>query len=109
MAAMRLRLPNRRQCTTFKFEHESHRFLASVGHFEDGAPAELFINTEGKTGSASDINASDAAVAVSLALQHGCSVATLKAAMRRNPDGTPAGPLAHALDLIDEAMNLGGV
>jgi hypothetical protein len=46
------------------------------------------------------VNARDAAVAVSLLLQHGCPVDTLRRALTRNSDGVASGPLAHALDLL---------
>jgi hypothetical protein len=96
-------LPNRRQITTFKFSHSmvgEHRYLASVAFFPDGRPAELFLNTDMRAGSESDVNASDAAVAISLALQYGCPLDVLRNSMKRNADGSPTGPLAHALDLI---------
>jgi hypothetical protein len=48
------------------------------------------------------VNARDAAVAVSLLLQHGCPVDTLRQALTRNGDGSGSGPLAHALDLLVE-------
>jgi hypothetical protein len=41
-----------------------------------------------------------AAVAGSLALQHGCEFETLRRAVLRNPDGGAASPLGMALDLI---------
>jgi hypothetical protein len=39
-------------------------------------------------------------VAVSLALQHGCPLETLRGAVLRNPNGTASSPLGVALDLI---------
>lgn len=98
---VRRKLPDRRLNTTVKFEHSNgHKYLLTVGLYPDGSPGEIFINTSMKSGSEADLNASDAAVAVSLALQHGCTLDELRLAMKRNPDGTPAGPLGRALDEV---------
>ena len=99
---MRKMLPDRRRGTTIKFSHAAHSFIATVGFYPDGTVGELFVNTEMKSGSESDVNASDAAIAISFALQYGCPLEVLRAAMKRNPDGSPMGPLGHALDLASE-------
>jgi hypothetical protein len=67
----RERLPNRRGHELLDFEHGGIRYTAGVGHFADGRLAEIFLNTA-KHGTAVDTNARDAAVVVSLLLQHGC-------------------------------------
>jgi len=63
-------------------------------------PQELFINSQGKAGSEAECNAQDGAVAISIALQYGASVETLREAMKRNSDGTAQGPLGAALDML---------
>ena len=95
----RQHLPNRRGHELLTFDHEGVRYTAGVGRFADGGLAEIFLNTA-KRGTALDVNARDAAVAVSLLLQHGCPVDTLRCALTRNGDGSASGPLAHALDLL---------
>jgi hypothetical protein len=95
----RRRLPTRREHELIDFEHGGIRYTAGIGRFNDGALAEIFLNT-GKHGTAVDTNARDAAVAASLLLQHGCSVDTLRRALTRNGDGSPSGPLARVLDLL---------
>lgn len=97
---MRTPLPNRRHCETLTFEHEGFRFLASVARFPSGAVAEVFINTEMRAGSEADTNAKDAAIAISLALQHGCPFEVIRSAMSRKADGRPSGPLGAALDAV---------
>lgn len=92
-------LPNRRPCQTITFEHEGHRFKATVSYFEDGRPAELFLTT-GKPGTGVETVSRDCAVAVSLALQHGVPVETLRHAITRLDDGTAAGPLGKVLDSL---------
>jgi hypothetical protein len=98
----RRRLPNRRAITTIEFEHDAKHYVASAAHFDDGGLAELFINTAGKAGSEVDTGVSDAAVSVSLALQHNCPADVIRHALKRNPDGTAMGPVAKALDLLAE-------
>ena len=56
-------LPNRREHELLTFEHEGIRYTAGVGRFADGALAEIFLNVA-KRGTALDVNARDAAVAV---------------------------------------------
>jgi ribonucleoside-diphosphate reductase alpha chain len=95
----RLRLPNRRDSTTFTFEVGGLRYLATASSFDDGSPAEIFI-TNHRAGSAADIMASDAAIAASLALQHGCPLEVLRRALSRDAHGCATGPLGGALDLL---------
>ena len=56
-------LPNRREHELLTFEHEGIRYTAGVGRFADGGLAEIFLNAA-KRGTALDVNARDAAVAV---------------------------------------------
>jgi hypothetical protein len=95
----RRRLSNRRGHELLDFEHGGIRYTAGIGRFEDGRPAEIFLNTA-KHGTAIDTNARDAAVAASLLLQYGCPMQTLQRALTRNGDGSASGPLARALDLL---------
>jgi hypothetical protein len=46
------------------------------------------------------INAQDAAVVCSLALQHGVPVETIRKALMRDAKGSASGPLAVALDRL---------
>jgi hypothetical protein len=95
----RRRLPQRRKSDNISFEHGAKHYVATFGHFENGSVGEIFLNCT-KTGSEADINASDAAVAVSIALQYGAPLKVLRSSMRRNVDGSPQGPIAAALDRI---------
>lgn len=101
----RSRLPNRRYQETFSFKYNGQEFIASVGFFSDThQPAELFLNSGMKVASEADINACDAAVSISLALQYGVPFDILRSAMKRNIDGSAQGPLGVALDLIAEGL-----
>jgi hypothetical protein len=54
MMTARDRLPNRRASTTFSFECNALRYLATVSFFSDGRLAEIFISNA-KAGSHSDL------------------------------------------------------
>jgi len=100
----RQRLPDRRLATTFTFQHtypgsEPKTFTASVGHRPDGCVGEVFISLLDGTDKMS-VDAHDAAVLLSLALQHGASLADMGKAMLRGEDGKPHGWVGAAIDAI---------
>jgi hypothetical protein len=103
----RARLPNRREHEVFDFVQGGFVFSAGVGRFADGRLAEIFINSSGKTGTAIDVTARDSAIVASIALQHGSTPAELRHALSRNTDGSAGGPLAAALDLVEEVGSHG--
>ena len=94
-------LPNRRCCRTLTFTVGNLKYTATVGYYDDGRVGEIFLSNT-RPSSQSDTYARDAAVAASLALQHGCALETLRHAVLRNADGTAAMPLGAALDTIVE-------
>jgi hypothetical protein len=85
-------LANRRPCETFEFTHDGIDYVVTVGRFDDGRLAEIFVNG-GKLDSAVDFMIRDSAIAASLALQHGCSAHALAAALTRVADDKPGGPI----------------
>src|SRR5262249_60805013 len=97
----RRRLPNRRPAESFGIEVGGLNYVVSVGRFDDGSLAEIFI-TNGKAGSDSDTAARDSAVVASIALQYGVPLDVLRHALMRDGQGRPCGPLGTALDLIAE-------
>jgi ribonucleoside-diphosphate reductase alpha chain len=66
-----------------------------VSYFADGRVAEIFLSNH-KAGSAADVDARDAAIAASIALQFGADLQTIRKALCRDPRGKASG----ALDLI---------
>ncbi|NVN88602.1 MAG: hypothetical protein HXX15_21190 [Rhodopseudomonas sp.] len=94
---MSKRLPNRRASIAFSFEFEGHRYRASAGFFADGRLAEIFLDTE-KAGSALQLHAETAAILVSLCLQHGVDVATVRHSIN--------GPIAVAIDYFTKIVVL---
>ncbi len=113
-APHRQRLPNRRPSHTETLAVAGQTFTATVGFDpEDGRPRELFL-TAGKEGSLINAMLADAAVAISVALQHGVTAQALAKSIGRLPDGPvtpanldhgllaklPASPIGAALDLL---------
>jgi hypothetical protein len=88
MSVPRATLPNRRANVSFSFEHEGHRYRATAGRFANGDLAEVFLDV-GKAGTPLQSNAETAAILVSLLLQHGVSVDTIRHSV--------GGPIAVAL------------
>lgn len=96
---MREALPNRREIETFRFEHAGIKHHCSVSRYEDGRLSEVFIDC-GKVNSAVQTMARDGAILISLALQHGCPVETLRHAMTRDDESCPSTPLGKLLDMV---------
>ena len=91
----RARLPNRRGAELIDFEYAGRKWTACIGRFEDGRPAEVFI--EGPKDSPFLALARDAAILTSIALQFGAPLAVVRHALA----GRDEGPLAAALALVD--------
>jgi hypothetical protein len=98
-ADTRTRLPNRREAETFSFECDSLAYTCTVGRFDDGRIAEIFLSNH-KSNSAADTNARDSAIAASIALQHGADLETIRKGLCRDGRGRASGPLGVALDRI---------
>jgi hypothetical protein len=67
-----------------------------------GAPdtvAEVFIMSR-KIGSGVEAIARDAAILVSLALQHGCPLSTISLALTRNEDGSPQSLMGRVVERV---------
>jgi hypothetical protein len=100
----RIRLPNRRASTSFDFASQGLRFTATVSLFGDGRLAEIFLMNH-KAGSMAGINACDAAVVCSIALQYGVPLDVIRKALMRDSAGNASGPLGTALDLLLASNN----
>src|SRR3981081_3589539 len=96
----RRRLAQRREHHLVDFEHAGHYYTAGLGFFDTGELAEIFINVPGRSGSAIEAVARDAAILTSICLQHGASMETIRRALTRNSDGSASGPLGAVLDLL---------
>jgi ribonucleoside-diphosphate reductase alpha chain len=105
LSPRRHRLPNRRSSVTQTLHVAGRDITATVGFAADGGPAELFLNA-GRSGSEIDFLLGDAAVSISVALQHGVSAKALAKSVARlpllteGPGITAASAVGAALDLI---------
>lgn len=87
----RRQLPTRRPQVSIDLVFGGNLYTLSIGG--DGTSAELlevFVSTWSKAGTALTDAVRDAAITISLAIQHGCSVDTLSRALTRDHDGKPA-------------------
>jgi hypothetical protein len=97
----RRKLPQRRDAIAVELEHATHRFRMQLGHFADGAVGEVFLDAT-KQNSALDAFAADAAILISLLLQHNVTPAEIGHALRRAPDGTAASLIGAVVDRLVE-------
>jgi hypothetical protein len=95
----RRRLPNRRASESFDFECGGLRYTCTYSRFADGCIGEIFLSNH-KSNSGADVNARDAAIATSFALQYGADIGAIRRALCRNENGSASGPLGAALDII---------
>lgn len=91
---------DRRGHEVSEFDLGPIRFTLGVGHFDDGAPAEIFLQA-GKDGTQVAAIAREAAVLTSLLLQHGVTVETILDVIPRDEDGRPIGPAGMALTVLE--------
>ena len=95
-------LSNRRETQTFRFYFAGIKHHCSVSNYNDGRPAEIFIDA-GKVNTGVQNIMRDGAILISLALQHGCPVETLRHAMTRTDVADePASPIGALLDRVVE-------
>ncbi|WP_428031513.1 hypothetical protein [Ancylobacter sp.] len=92
-------LPNRRPAESFDFEIGHIRYTATLGFYEDGRLGEVFLCGP-KAGTDIEVNARDAAVVASIALQHGASPDVLRHGLSRDEEGRALSPIGKVLDLL---------
>lgn len=101
------RLPNRRphEAVDFAFSREPHGFgldyTFGLGRYPDGRLGEVFLDCH-KLSSAATDEARDAAVTISVALQHGMAIETLRHAVARFDDGRPCSLIGRLADVLTE-------
>jgi hypothetical protein len=95
----RRRLQQRRRAETFDLTFRNQLITITTGFYADDTPGEVFISI-GKPGTDIASVARDAAVLLSLALQHGVDVATIAHAITRDSSGAAASILGAIVDAI---------
>jgi hypothetical protein len=99
-------LPQRRYAETFELRHgrqSGATFHVTLGRYPDGGVGEVFV-TGAKAGSDLEASLRDAAVLVSLALQHGVPIVTMAGAITREGDGKPSTIIGAVLDQLAKGM-----
>jgi hypothetical protein len=98
-AMIRRTLPQRRPAETFDLWFWNQNFTVTVGFYPDSTPGEVFIDG-GKTGQDVQSTARDAAILLSLGLQHGTPIETIRRAVTRGASGEPASILGAIVDAL---------
>ena len=96
---MRRVLPQRRPAETFDLWFWNQSFSVTIGFYPSGEVGEVFIDG-GKTGQDIQSTARDAAVVLSLALQHGTPIETIRHAVTRSGSGEAASILGATVDRL---------
>ena len=91
MKASRKSPPKRRSNETRSFRCDDHNYNATAGFYPNGALAEIFLDC-GKVGTPLQVTAENAAILVSLLLQHSVNPETILHSV--------TGPIAIALGLF---------
>ena len=92
-------LPQRRRAETFTVVHWNQPFTVTAGFFNDGTVGEVFVDAR-KTGGDVEAITRDAAVLLSLGLQHGTPIETIRRAVTRGASGEPASILGAIIDAL---------
>jgi len=116
MISNRAVLPNRRHSETFEIRHggQNTPFQITVGYFTGpsyGWSGEIVPHTKigevfisgSKSGSAFDAVARDGAILLSLCMQHGVPLETIKHAMTRQADGSASTIVGAVVDRLTES------
>jgi len=103
MTAHRRPLPMRRRCETFElpFGGLTKGHVVTVGFYPDGLPGELFING-GKSGEQVEAIARDGAILISMCLQFGVPLETIRNAITRTGGGEPLSIVGAVVDRLME-------
>jgi hypothetical protein len=96
-------LPMRRRCETMQIDFgglmKSH--VITIGYYDDGSIGEVFINS-GRSGEPVEAIARDGAVVLSVALQYGASLDTIRHAVTRDDQGQPTSIVGAVVDHLTE-------
>ena len=107
LGELRERLPLARSALAFGFTHttpsgQRFNFTGRIGFYPDGRVGEVFVDGE-KLASQTDVEAHDAAILLSFALQFGATLDEIGPALLRAADGHPEGVMGTLVDAIQHA------
>lgn len=100
----RERLADRRPNEIVEYLHQGRSYTAVISRYPDARLAEVFLYN-GKVGSDAQINSRDASVALSMLLQHGCDVDTVRRGLSRTEAGVAESAMGALLDLLADNDN----
>jgi len=102
-----LRARRHNETLTIQSADGAHILEVSIGFYPDGRPGEVFIVGGEKEGSLLRMLLADAAVLISIALQHGATAQEMVGTLLREPTGDakdgitrPASPLGAVLEIL---------
>ena len=98
-------LPNKREAETFTVSFGGEKYDVTIGTYDDGRVGEVFINrirdkAAAKLGTHLDGVCRDGAILLSLALQHGTPIETIRHAVTRDESNRPATIMGAIVDRI---------
>ncbi len=98
-------LPERRRSETFSTSFAGETYDVTQGFYADGRTGEIFINrvrdkSAAKLGTHLDGVCRDGAILLSLALQHGTAIETIRHAVTRDENGEPSTIMGAIVDRI---------
>lgn len=101
---MREKLPHRRASEVVEFDHvgplgNGTRYTATLGYYADGRLGEVFVDGKMPSSEAGAL-AHDAAILISIAVQHGVPVEEMRSAMGRGEGGRPHSIVGRTLDIL---------
>jgi hypothetical protein len=101
---VRRTLPNRRPAILQDIVFNGRRYTIELGRFQEGepGPSELFIHQAKPSCDDMGAVSRDAAVALSIAMQYGTPIETIRGAVTRNEDGSPASLIGAVVDMMAE-------
>jgi hypothetical protein len=98
----RRRLANRRAHESREITFRGQRFSVGIGRDLASRPAEIFVDAR-KTGSEYASLARDAGILLSISLQSGADLSTIRHALTREHDGGPGSILGAIVNELEEA------
>ena len=98
-------MPARRAAETFTFSHSypgasPREFTAAAGRYPDGRIGEAFVHLVNGCDKLVTVDQHDAAIILSIALQHGADLRSIGKAMLRDEDGSPHGFMGAMVDAL---------
>ena len=101
----REQLPLRRNSLSVTLKFQGEKYDVTIGYYSDGRPGEIFINriltkTSAKVGTLLDGVCRDSAILMSLAIQHGTDLFTIRHAITRDGDGEPSTIVGYVVDYL---------